>query len=49
MSPVPTAVQRPSSERPAPVQPFPGPDHFLSVAKEIVVDWQLPTDMERKG
>jgi len=49
MSPVPTAIRKQASQRPLSVQPFPSPDLFLSLAKEMVVDWQLPTDVERKS
>ena len=49
MSPVPMAIRGENRGRPVPVQPFPSPDSFLSMAKEIVVDWQLPADTERKN
>ena len=49
MSPVPTAIRKQDSHRSVSVQPFPSPDLFLSLAKEMVVDWQLPTDVERKA
>jgi hypothetical protein len=49
MSPVPTAIREQNGVRPVPGQPFPIPESFLSMAKEIVVDWQLPADSERKS
>jgi hypothetical protein len=49
MSPVPVATQEQSGERAAQIQPFPHIDVLREMAKEIVVDWQLPVDMERKG
>jgi len=47
MSPVPSTISEKSGMRPVPVQPFPSADLFLSLAKEIVVDWQMPNDSER--
>lgn len=49
MSPVPTATREQGDRRPGPVLPYPSIDVLRQLAKEIVVDWQLPADMERKG
>ena len=29
--------------------PYPTADLLLQLSKEIVVDWQMPTDLERKN
>jgi hypothetical protein len=47
MSPVSTAIREKSGARPEPVPPFPVGDLLLSLAKEMVVDWQMPSDLER--
>jgi hypothetical protein len=49
MSPIPMATREPSGSRPAPIIPLPSMDVVREMAKEIVVDWQLPSDMEHKG
>jgi hypothetical protein len=48
MSPAPTVTRNDHGVRPAPL-PIPTADLLLRLAKEIVVDWQLPSDLERKG
>ncbi len=48
MSPAPTATRDQYGDRPAPL-PTPTADLLLRLAKEIVVDWQMPSDLERKG
>ena len=48
MSPVPMATREPSGGRSASILPFPPMEVLRELAKEIVVDWQLPPDMERK-
>ena len=47
MSPVPAADQAQRTDRKVPPAPYPAADLFLAFAKEMVVDWQLPSDMER--
>ena len=49
MTPIPMATRDQSVGKPLPVSPFPPMDVLRELAKEIVVDWQLPSDMERKG
>ena len=49
MSPVPTATPDQSGGRPAPVQPLPMADIYRIMAKEMVVDWQLSSDLERQN
>ena len=50
MSPVSTAIR---DQRGAPVMPRPLPyptaDLLRQLSKEIVVDWQMPSDVERKN
>ena len=50
MSPVSTATRdeygAPAVPRPL---PYPTADLLLQLSKEIVVDWQMPTDLERKN
>jgi len=48
MSPVTTATREQSGVRVVPL-PYPTADLLVRLAKEIVVDWQLPSDMERKS
>lgn len=48
MSPVPTATRVQNEIRPVPL-PYPTADLLVRLAKEIVVDWQLPSDLERKA
>ena len=47
MSPMQTAVPEKSGEPPAPTQPAADIDRLM--AKEVVVDWQLCSDLERKN
>jgi hypothetical protein len=56
MSPASTARREksgaPAEPRPLPYpgkQPYPTADLLLQLSKEIVVDWQLPSDLERKN
>ncbi len=49
MSPVSTAIREQSASRTVAPPPLPAADLLLILAKEMVVDWQIPTDMERKG
>ena len=50
MSPASTAIRDQSG---APVlprpMPYPSADLLRQLSKEIVVDWQMPTDLERKN
>ena len=50
MSPASTATtdQFVDRARPRPL-PYPTADLLLQLSKEIVVDWQLPSDPERKN
>ena len=50
MSPVPTASPDQFVDRamPRPL-PYPTADLLLQLSKEIVVDWQLPPDLDRKN
>jgi hypothetical protein len=48
MSPAPTATRDQYRVRPAPL-PIPTTDLLLRLAKEIVVDWQMPSDLERQS
>jgi hypothetical protein len=50
MSPASTA-RREKSGAPAEPRPLPYPtaDLLLQLSKEIVVDWQMPSDLERKN
>ena len=34
---------------PFPTSPYPISDLLLQLSKEIVVDWQMPSDLERKN
>ena len=49
MSPVPSATREQPDGRSVPILPYPTLDMILGAAKEIVVDWQLPPDMERRS
>jgi hypothetical protein len=49
MSPVPTLIREQSGGRQAPVQPFPTTDVVFSQSIEMVVDWQMSSDVERKA
>ena len=50
MSPVSTAARgQEGGVRPAPAPPYPSIDLLRDVAKEIVVDWQMPPDQDRKS
>ena len=49
MSPIPMAARDQSVGKPPPILSLPPMDVPRELAREIVVDWQLPTDMERKG
>ena len=49
MSPSPADTRQQNRGRPAPVLPYPSLERLLGPAKEIVVDWQMPSDAERKG
>ncbi len=48
MSPAPTLTRDRHDARPVPL-PYPTADLLLRLTREIVVDWQLPSDQERKG
>jgi hypothetical protein len=49
MSPVPTATrEQPGERRPLPL-PYPTADVLSQLAKEIVVDWQLPADQQHRN
>ena len=48
MSPVSTATRDQAGQRPHLVQSIPTAEMFVTLAKEMVVDWQL-ADQERKG
>jgi hypothetical protein len=38
------------TEQPYPTErPYPTADLLLQLSKEIVVDWQMPTDLEHKN
>lgn len=43
MSPAPTATPAQRADRKLPLLPYPPADLLRDMAKEIVVDWQLPT------
>ena len=49
MSPVPTVTRDQFGYRalPRPL-PYPTADRLLQLSKEIVVDWQMPSDLEHK-
>jgi hypothetical protein len=50
MSPVPTATKDQFGDRAVPRPlPYPTADLLLQLSKEIVVDWQMPSDLERKN
>ena len=49
MSPVPAVIRDRTSDRTVPVTPYPTADLIIGMAKEIVVDWQMPADPERKN
>lgn len=52
MSAWPTATRDRDIERTVPVPPYPTADlmvGLVGLAKEIVVDWQMPSDLERTG
>jgi hypothetical protein len=47
MSPVSTATrEQPGDQGPLPL-PYPTADPLSQLAREIVVDWQLPSDLQR--
>lgn len=49
MSPAPTATPEKQNARVVPPQlQYPTADLLRRLAKEIVVDWQLPSDLERE-
>lgn len=49
MSPAPAVTRDRESDRSDSVAPFPTADVLAVMAKEIVVDWQLPSDVEQKN
>jgi hypothetical protein len=52
MSPASTARREKSGAPPLPypgAQPYPTADLLVMLSKEIVVDWQMPPDHERKN
>ncbi len=55
MSPVSTATSDRFVDRavprplPYPTSPYPTADLLLQLSKEIVVDWQMPSDLDRKN
>jgi hypothetical protein len=49
MSPVSTVTREQSGVRTAPKPPYPPRDVLLRLAKEIVVDWQLPSESDRSS
>ena len=49
MSPSPAETREQSGGRSVQVLPYPSLDRLLRLGKEIVVDWQLPSDSERNG
>jgi len=49
MSPVSSATQDQRWVRTIPFPPYPTADLLSRLATEIVVDWQLPSDLERKS
>ena len=49
MSPVPAVTRDRPSDRTVPVTPYPTADVIIGMAKEIVVDWQMPAELERKN
>jgi len=48
MSSLPIATREKYEIRPVPM-PYPTADLLARLAKEMVVDWQLPSDLERKA
>ena len=48
MSPVPTVTREQSDVRKAPVLSLAALQALLGPAKEMVVDWQMPSEGERK-
>jgi hypothetical protein len=50
MSPVSTASRDQNGVQVMPLPPpYPTADLLLQLSKEIVVDWQMPSDLERKN
>jgi hypothetical protein len=49
MSPGATVTREQSGSRIAPSLPYPPGEFLLGLAKEMVVDWQLPSESDRKG
>ena len=49
MSPVPTVTRVREADRTVRPLPDPPADAYLGMAMEMVVDWQMPSDMERKN
>ena len=49
MSPVPAVTHTRRVDRTVPQPSCPPADLYLAFGKEIVVDWQLPSDMEHKN
>jgi hypothetical protein len=50
MSPAMTATSEQNGDRAAPrPRPYPSTDVLRSLPREIVVDWQLSTDADRKN
>lgn len=49
MSPVPSVTREQFGVRTVPVLPYRPLEVVVGPVKEIVVDWQLPTDSERKS
>lgn len=47
MSPVSTAIREQDGRRTVPVPPFPVPDLLRGLDMEIVVDWQMSSEVER--
>jgi hypothetical protein len=50
MSPATTATRDQNGDHSVPLQlPYPTTELLLSLSREIVVDWQLPSDPDRKN
>lgn len=49
MAPVPTVTREQLGVRTVPVLPYRPSEVVVGPVKEIVVDWQLPADSERKS
>jgi hypothetical protein len=50
MSPVSTTTTHSLEDRAVPRPlPYPTAELILSLSKEIVVDWQMPSDLDRKN